>query len=363
MNRHLATRVLPAVKTVFERRVSPRVAAAGGRFATRHDVRKALLRDLYYQSWSALRRMTMEQRQQAGRWVAVRQAEQLAAKVDRIVADDPGFVPDPQVKIPRYVSAVDHHCMPGSYHTELFPGDVSAAANYDCGIFATTGGMLGRYTDGGGHAVLRWVRRNFPDLKPRAILDIGATLGHSVLPIATAYPDAEVTAIDVSRPVLRYALARARSLGVKNVRFVQADGADLRRFADHSFDWVQTTMFLHELSYASMRAIMAESFRVLKPGGIVLHVEQPQYGPAMPLFEQAMRDWDAFYNNEPFWSTMHELDIDGFLIQAGFKKPDLIHGAVTAVVDRDIFPDAADEGSEDFGRKAAWDVIGAVKAA
>jgi SAM-dependent methyltransferase len=253
--------------------------------------------------------------------------------------------------------------MPGSYHTELFPGDVSAAANYDCGIFATTGGMLGRYTDGGGHAVLRWVRRNFPDLKPRAILDIGATLGHSVLPIATAYPDAEVTAIDVSRPVLRYALARARSLGVKNVRFVQADGADLRRFADHSFDWVQTTMFLHELSYASMRAIMAESFRVLKPGGIVLHVEQPQYGPAMPLFEQAMRDWDAFYNNEPFWSTMHELDIDGFLIQAGFKKPDLIHGAVTAVVDRDIFPDAADEGSEDFGRKAAWDVIGAVKAA
>ena len=28
----------------------------------------------------------MEQRQQAGRWVAVRQAEDLAAKVDRIVS-------------------------------------------------------------------------------------------------------------------------------------------------------------------------------------------------------------------------------------------------------------------------------------
>lgn len=363
MNRHLATRVLPAVKTVFERRVAPRISAEGGRFENRHDVRKALLRDHYYQTWSALRRMTMEQRQQAGRWVAVRQAEELAAKVDRIVADEAGFELDPQVKIPRYVSAVDHHCMPGSYHTELFPGDVSAAANYDSGIFATTGGTLGRYSDGGGHAVLRWVRRTFPDLKPRSILDIGATLGHSILPIAAAYPNAEVTAIDVSKPVLRYALARARSLGVKNVRFVQADGADLRRFADESFDWVQTTMFLHELSYASMRAIMRESFRVLKPGGIVLHVEQPQYGPDMPLFEQAMRDWDAFYNNEPFWSAMHELDIDGFLIQAGFKRPNLIHGAVTAVVDRDFFPDAADDDSEDFGRKAAWHVIGAVKAA
>jgi len=195
MNRHLATRVLPAVKTVFERRVAPRISAEGGRFENRHDVRKALLRDDYYQTWSALRRMTMEQRQQAGRWVAVRQAEELAAKVDRIVADEAGFVLDPQVKIPRYVSAVDHHCMPGSYHTELFPGDVSAAANYDSGIFATTGGTLGRYSDGGGHAVLRWVRRTFPDLKPRSILDIGATLGHSILPIAAAYPDAEVTAI------------------------------------------------------------------------------------------------------------------------------------------------------------------------
>jgi hypothetical protein len=33
------------------------------------------------------------------------------------------------------------------------------------------------------------------------------------------------------------------------------------------------------------------------------------------------------------------------------------------VVDRDFFPDSADDDAEDFGRKAAWHVIGAVKAA
>ncbi|HMK87384.1 MAG TPA: class I SAM-dependent methyltransferase [Steroidobacteraceae bacterium] len=363
MNRHLAARVLPSVKAAFDKRVAPQVSAAGGRFETRHDVRKALLRDPYYQTWSALRRMTMEQRQQAGRWVAVRQAEELAAKVDRVVAEDPGFVPDPDVKVPRYVSAVDHHCMPGSYHTEMFPGDVSAAANYDSGIFATTGGTLGRYSDGGGRAVLRWVERNLPAFRPKAILDIGSTLGHSLLPIAAAYPDAEVTAVDVSKPVLRYALARARSMGIRNLRFVQADGADLSRLPDASFDWVLTTMFLHELSYTSMKAVMRESFRLLKPGGLVLHLEQPQYGPDMSLFEQAMRDWDAFYNNEPFWSAMHEIDLDGFLIQAGFKRSDLIHGAATAVVDRAVFPDAADDSGEDYGRKAAWHLIGARKPA
>jgi len=360
MNRHLATRVMPAVKTAFERRVVPQVQAQGGTFKDRHDVRRALLKDPYYQTWSALRRMTMEQRQQAGRWIALRQAEELAAKVDALL-DERVFAADASVKVPTYVSAVDHHCMPGSYHTEVFPGDVSAAANYDSGIFVTTAGQMGRYTDGGGQAILEWLRRKLPEFRPKDILDIGATVGHSVLPLAQAFPNAGVIAVDVSKPVLRYAAARARSLGVRNIRFIQADGADLSRFADESFDWIQTTMFLHELSHASMRAIMRESHRLLRPGGIVLHVEQPQYSPDMPLFEQAMRDWDAFYNNEPFWSAMHQIDLDSYMIEAGFSRAELIHGAVTAVVDRTIFPDAEQDSSEDYGRKAAWHLIGARK--
>jgi hypothetical protein len=84
----------------------------------------------------------------------------------------------------------------------------------------------------------------------------------------------------------------------------------------------------------------------------------------MPLFEQAMRDWDAFYNNEPFWTKMHEIDLDSLMAKAGFAKGDLIHGGVAAVVDPKVFPQAAkDEKQEDYGRKAAWHVIGARKEA
>jgi SAM-dependent methyltransferase len=344
LNRHLSTRVMPAVKTAWERRAGPAFEAREGRTPKdRHEVRKALLQDPYYQAWSALRRATMEQRQQAGRWIALRQAETLSAKVDALTRSADQLELNPAIPIPRYVSAVDHHCMPGSYHLEVFPGDVSGAANYDSGIFATTGGALGRFSDGGGHAVVKWIRKTLPDFRPRRILDIGANLGQNVLPIAEAFPEAEVVALDVGAPMLRYGAARAKSLGVENVRFVQGDGSDLSRWADGSFDWVQTTMTLHELSLTSM------------------NVEQPQYAADMPLFEQAMRDWDAFYNNEPFWSTMHGLDIDGFLIEAGFRSDRLIHGGVTAVVDKDVFPDAADDEGEDFGRKAAWHVIGARK--
>lgn len=362
MNRHLSTRVMPHVKTAWDKRAGPAFEARTGRAPEdRHEVRKALTQDPAFQTWSALRRMTMEQRQQAGRWTTIRQAESLAARARDLTLGDERLKLDPDLKIPRYVSAVDHHCMPGSYHTEIFPGDVSGAANYDHAIFATTGGMLGRNSDGGGHAVVQWMKRNHPGFKPNRILDIGATLGHNIVPIAQAYPDAEVVAVDVGAPMLRYALARAKSLGVENIRFVQADGSDLSMFADESFDWIQTTMFLHELSYASMRGIFNESHRLLKPGGMVLHVEQPQYAAGMPLFEQAMRDWDAFYNNEPFWSTLHEIDLDAYLVDAGFGRDKLVHDGVTAVVDKDVFPDAADDSSEDYGRKAAWHVIGAVK--
>ena len=360
MNRHLSTRVMPHVKTAWERRAGPGAERALGRPpANRHEVRKALLQDPYYQTWSALRRMTMEQRQQAGRWTTLRQAEQLAAAADALNGDDARLQLNPALPIPRYVSAVDHHCMPGSYHTEAFPGDVSGAANYDHAIFATTGGALGRYSDGGGHGMVRWLRRNLPDFRPRRILEIGVTMGQNLLPIAAAFPEAEVVGVDVGAPVLRYGLARAKSLGVDNVRFVQADGSELSMFADASFDMIQTTMFLHELSLTSMKAIFAETRRLLTPGGLVAHLEQPQYSADMPLFEQAMRDWDAFYNNEPFWSTLHELDLDALLVEAGFARADLVHGGVAAVVDKDVFPEAADDDGEDFGRKAAWRLIGA----
>lgn len=365
MNRHLSTKIMPGVGEAFEARVQPSFQKETGRdFKDRHEVRRALTQDPMWQWWSALRRATMETRQQAGRWVTLRQADALNAKVAALTKGDARLQLNPKLKLPRGVESIDHHCMPGSYHTELVPGDVTGPANYDAGIFATTGGMLGRYNDGGGVAVAEWVKRNMgPDFKPKRILDIGCGLGHNVLPIAEAFPGAEVIAVDVGAPMLRYGLARAKSMGIENVTFVQDDVADLKQFEDESFDWIQSTMFLHETSYKTMPMIFAETRRLLKPGGIVLHVEQPQYADTMSFYEQAMRDWDAFYNNEPFWTKMHEVDLDAWMDAAGFSSNALIHDGVAAVVDKDVFPDAADDDSEDFGRKAAWHVIGAKKVA
>jgi ubiquinone/menaquinone biosynthesis C-methylase UbiE len=294
--------------------------------------------------------------------VTLRQADKLNAKARALTENDQRLSLDPNMVLPRSVSMIDHHCMPGSYHTALEPFDVTGPCNYDIGIFATTGGMLGRYNDGGGQAIAQWVQKSLPDLKPKRILDLGAGLGHNVLPLAQAFPDADIVAVDAGEPMLRYGLARAKEMGVNNVTFVQGDVSDLSTIPDESFDVIHSCMFLHETCYQTMPKIFAETHRLLKPGGLVFHVEQPQYTKEMPLFEQAMRDWDAFYNSEPFWTKMHEIDLDQWMVDAGFKRENLLHGGVAAVVDPDVFPEAAkDTKQEDYGRKAAWHVVGATK--
>jgi len=119
MNRHLAARVVPGVRAAYEARVEPKFEAANGRkIASRNEARKAMLEDPAFQTWSALRRMTMEQRQQAGRWTVIRQREALNEKARELTEGDPRLSLDPSLTIPRYVAAIDHHCMPGGYTKE-----------------------------------------------------------------------------------------------------------------------------------------------------------------------------------------------------------------------------------------------------
>ncbi|MEM7569388.1 MAG: class I SAM-dependent methyltransferase, partial [Pseudomonadota bacterium] len=258
MNKYLSSVLGAGNKLAYDTRVLPAFEKTHGRQPeSRHEIRRAMMLDPYHRLWSAMRRNTMEQRQQAGRNLVLRQIDDLVEKAKKYNdgADTLHF--DDSVDLPPYVAGVDHHCMPGSYHTELFDGDISAGANYDAGLFVTTGGALGAYADGGGQAVAKWAQKEYPGWQPKRILDIGCTVGHNAVPIAQAYPDAEVIAIDVSKPVLRYGHARAKALGVDNISFHQISAEDLSQFEDNSFDWVQTTMFLHETSNASMRRMMA----------------------------------------------------------------------------------------------------------
>ena len=363
-NKYMAGTLGLGNKRAYDTRVLPAFVREHGREPRdRHEIRRAMNKDPWHRFWSALKRNSMEMRQQNGRQMVLRQLDELDAKARQFNEGRDTLELHPEVEVPRYQRAVDIHCMPGSYHGEERPGDVSAGANYDCGIFATTAGGLGALSDGGGMALVEWAKRERPGWTPRRILDLGSTIGHNIVPLALAFPDAEVVAIDTAAPSLRYGHARAQALGARNLRFVQMNAEDMSAFPHAHFDWVQTTMYLHELSGTALPRIIREGFRVLAPGGLMMHLEQPQYSDDMPLYEQFIRDWDAFNNNEPFWSAMHALDLKAIMVEAGFPRECLFTTGVRAVVDTDVFPRHEAGAGEDHGRAAVWNAYGAWKPA
>lgn len=333
LNVHIGQQVSPGNRSAFEKRVAPAFKKETGKdFETRQQVRNAMRTDPYYQCWAALRRNTMEQRQQAGRHLVLRQFDTLIDKAKSFNDGKDTLKIDDGMEVPRYLAAVDNHCMPGSYYTEVVPNDILAGANYESGLFITTAGSMSSKGDGGGRSIVKFVKEQFEGFAPKRILDLGAGIGVNTLPIAEAFPGAEVTAVDAGAPMVRWGHARAQAMGYDRVKFIHADGDHLD-FEPGGFDWVQTTMFWHETSTAAIQSMMKKIFDLMAPGGLFLNVEQPNFKPDTSLYDQFTRDWDSWYNNEPFWSKLHVMDVFEIMIKAGFDQAKMFDGGTEADIE------------------------------
>jgi SAM-dependent methyltransferase len=320
-----------------------------------------LERDPRYAIWSELRRNSMEVRQQRNLESAMRQRDALAAACRDALASadaaatlelDPSFTP------PDYLVKTHAHLLPGGYLTDEGADDVAVGAAYEASSYSVVPGRSGPHSDGAGRALARWILGRFPDFRPRRILDLGCGAGLNTCAVARAFPDAEIIAIDAGAGLLRYAAARAASLGIRNVRWVQADIEQVpERFSDA--DLAYTAIVLHETSHRALRNVFRGCRERLAPGGLTLHVEQPPYSDR-PWFEQCMRDWDGRYNNEAFWSRIYELDLGDELAQAGFERARVFEDRVSAVP-WNTDPRAPGKG-EDYGRTGNWQVVGAWRA-
>lgn len=342
----------------FENNVLPGFVRANNRPPkNRQEVRKEMVHEPYHQMWSALRRTSQELTWDAAAQSTTRDAPRLSRRARGNGRAKGTLTLDARVKTPRYISAVDIHCMPGNYHTQTSDDDVYVASLYDRGVYALTQGFFGPYIDSAGHTVVSYLRREHPDFAPRRILDIGCAIGHSTLPFCDAFPEAELHAIDVAAPMLRYAHARAESLG-KTVHFSQQNG-EFTDFADNSFDLAVTMIFMHELSTKAIRNIVGEMRRVLRPGGMMINLEQPQYEGKTPI-DAYMRDWDTLNNNEPFWGTLHDMDLQQLAVECGFERKAVTQTMQPNVVGGEIM-EAADRMSRDYSGRGMWFFYQAVK--
>lgn len=277
------------------------------------------LRDKMFERQSFSTWVGVKRESQRQLWAAVADSvERQAADLEQLadIGEPKGSVTvDADFVVPEYISRADIHLMPGGNAFDdqsLLQGAVMdrGGAVY---MLGRNGGML---NDLRGQTAMAHVLTEYPDLEPTRILDMGCGIGTSTVPAATCFPNAEVHGVDVGASMLRYAHARAEHLDVA-IAFSQ-QSAERTNFPDQSFDLVYSCVMFHETSNEAVRNILAESKRLLRPGGIAVHLEVPLlHGNSDPWRELA-DELEAQYNNEPNWRGALSADYEAMLREAGF---------------------------------------------
>jgi len=140
------------------------------------------------------------------------------------------------------------------------------------------------------------------------VLEVGVGTGIN----AALYPrDCSVTGVDLSSPMLEKARERVARKGVRNVRLLQMDAANLK-FGDDSFDIVYAPYVISVVP--DPVAVTREMCRVCRPGGRIVILNHFRSRNALMAWIERMIS--------PF--TVHigfksDLDLPAFLAQADLK--------------------------------------------
>ena len=356
---HLATTISPGNKAVYDTRVVPEIKKETGKEPQdRFQIKKKMEQQEPYQFWSSLQRSSQEMMWKSVQIPVERQWKKLIDAANTASSNYSTLTLDPDLEIPKYHRSVDIHCMPGAYHTEQAADDVVAGALYDRAVYIYAMGRMGPFNDDIGASTVTWLKANCPDLKPKRILDMGCSVGHSTLPYLEAYPDAEVFGIDVGAPVLRYAHARAE-LMAKKIHFSQQN-AESTNFPDGHFDLIVSHILVHETSNKAFKNIAKECHRLLSKGGIMAHAETPPYKD-MSMFEEFMMDWDTYYNNEPFWGHSHLIEPKQVAEEFGFDVDSVFEAMAQSAFEAGEKDQTKLLQCGDFAGAGVWYVFGMQK--
>ncbi|HEU4529876.1 MAG TPA: class I SAM-dependent methyltransferase [Steroidobacteraceae bacterium] len=332
LRRLLNEHVRPRNETLYEREGLPAFTARHGH-APRDaaEVTEALFDSPGYRLWSALNRSAQELIWMATGEPVLRESERLESTARQLMDApgkrgelhlDPAFIP------PAEIAGVDIHLQPGGYTLDRGENDIVAGALYEGGGNIYSFGQGVGQADSKAGAVIRHLEQQRPGFTPRRILEIGCSAGAAACAYAAHFAQAEVNAVDIGAGMLRYAHARAESIGVR-VIFHQMSGTALR-FADASFDLVVTNNLLHEIGRENRRAMMREARRVLSPGAVVVHQDVPtRFEPN--LVRRVEGGWDERFNGEIFWNVYAADDLAADMRAAGFAADEVSEARIEKI--------------------------------
>jgi SAM-dependent methyltransferase len=226
--------------------------------------------------------------------------EPLATGGAELVADALGDT------VPRYWD-YEFHGTTGGWDGHEHMGFIHHELVYANIIMAAYGGDI--------YAIRRLVAEAAPADDYARILDVGCGTGQYTLKLAEAYPNAAITALDISKSAVSYALRRGQDAGITltGVRGAAEDTG----LADESFDLVTSFIVLHEVPPHITKKILAEAFRLLAPGGDIHFSDVTPYRERS-TYQAWADDWDAQNGSEPWWRTAASMDLSSIATELGF---------------------------------------------
>jgi SAM-dependent methyltransferase len=229
----------------------------------------------------------------------------------------------PALHLPEPIAQTHIHRQPGGYFASAHDGDMMAGLLYmgTVELYRAAKRMSANAAvgePGMSHYILSVVRKHFPDLRPRRILDLGCGPGTETLGLKQAFPEAEVHGLDLSAPFVSFAHAWAEDLGVP-VHFRQAD-AQATGFPDSHFDLIVSHILCHETWHDVLPGVLAEARRILAPGGVFLNADVPYQPARLSIPKQVTNHWQVRNNGEPFWTGFADTEVPALLAAAGFAE-------------------------------------------
>lgn len=109
------------------------------------------------------------------------------------------------------------------------------------------------------------------------ILDIACGPGGWVLGVAQAYPELQVTGIDISSLMIEFALAQVLTQGLHNATFRVMNALKPLAFPDSSFDLVNARSIFAFVPVQAWSALLQECLRITRPGGVIRLTEPEWY--------------------------------------------------------------------------------------
>lgn len=122
------------------------------------------------------------------------------------------------------------------------------------------------------------------------VLDLACGPGEWVMRIASTYPSMRAVGVDKSKRVIAYANARAK-VEESKAAFQLMDVTEPLDFSDASFDLVNARFILGFMKRAQWAPLLAEIYRLLRPGGIIRITEQESGFANDPIYQQYIDLW------------------------------------------------------------------------